>query len=122
MPLPRFCRSASSSLDCWQPPLLLPAAVEGLHLRPKGPTRCIILRGRCNHYRGSSLSLISAANLPWRYGRADARFTVVEYADLEYLPCVLRRAQTLDRPTSRCRLAVASLPLSIMSHGIRRRV
>jgi protein-disulfide isomerase len=36
-----------------------------------------------SHHCGHAAPAPAPAGPPWRYGRADARFTVVEYADLE---------------------------------------
>ncbi len=51
-----------------------------LGLQPPSPgNRARFPFGRSNAWRRAT----APAGPPWRYGRADARFTVVEYADLE---------------------------------------
>ena len=85
MTLPRFVRSRFFLAGLLATALLLTAAVWAF-LRPHAAASGV-------HHPGVTFPVTTAAQVdpdssapagpPWRYGRVDARFTVVEYADLE---------------------------------------
>ena len=85
MPLPRFVRSRFFLAGLLATAMLLTAAVWAF-LRPHAAASGV-------HHPGVTFPVTTAAQVdpdssapagpPWRYGRVDARFTVVEYADLE---------------------------------------
>lgn len=70
MRLPRLMRSRSIVLVTVLAVAALLAAAVWLRARPQIPA-------------ASPVATVQPAGPPWRYGRTEARFTVIEYADLE---------------------------------------
>jgi len=85
MPLPRFVRSRLFLAGLLATATLLSAVVWAfLHLHAAKPG-ALPARVELPVTTAAQVEPDSPAPAgpPWRYGRADARFTVVEYADLE---------------------------------------
>ena len=94
MTLPRFVRSRFFLVGLLATAMLLTAAVWAfLHLHAAKPG-ALPARAELPVTTAAQVEPDSPApaGLPWRYGRADARFTVVEYADLECPFCQIGRA------------------------------